>query len=211
MINLMPDPAPPRLGVPPAFYFVRHGETDWNREGRLQGQRDVPLNAHGRKQATASGLTLARLLRDAALEAGQLDFVASPLGRTRETMELMRAAMGLDATAYRLDERLKELSFGTWEGLTWPDIRRQDPGRYEIRRRDKWGFAPPGGESYAGLVARLTPVLHSLGEHAVVVAHGGVARVLMVMLTGLDADRATNEDIWQGRVLMFDRGSATWI
>jgi broad specificity phosphatase PhoE len=71
------------------IYFVRHGETDWNREARLQGQRDVPLNALGRVQAGEAGRKLAALVPD----PGSLAYIASPLGRTRETMELLRGAM----------------------------------------------------------------------------------------------------------------------
>src|SRR3954454_17086524 len=87
---------------------ARHGETDWNAEARLQGQRDVPLNDFGRVQAEE---TSARL-RGLVPRCEDLDFVASPLGRTRETMERLREAIGLVPTAYRADDRLKELSFG---------------------------------------------------------------------------------------------------
>jgi broad specificity phosphatase PhoE len=81
------------------LYFIRHGETDWNVAGRLQGQRDIPLNGKGRDQAAAAG----RLLRDlvTASHLGELDFVASPLLRTRETMGLARAAMGLPPAPFK--------------------------------------------------------------------------------------------------------------
>ena len=108
--------------------FVRHGETPYNAENRLQGQRDIPLAARGRDQARAVG----RALRDRIgaeidrLEAAQA-FVASPLLRTRETMELARAAMGLTPAGYRLDPALVELTFGDWEGLTWPEVKARDP------------------------------------------------------------------------------------
>src|SRR3954467_9617257 len=91
----------------PTIYFVRHGETDWNVEGRLQGQRDIPLNDLGRVQAEEAGRRLKALVG----RVEDLDYVASPMSRTRETMELMRATLGLHPTAYRLDERLVELTF----------------------------------------------------------------------------------------------------
>src|SRR5436305_14214838 len=100
-------------------YFVRHGETDWNRERRLQGRHDSPLNALGRVQASHGGELLRDLLDRDGRPAGGYDYVSSPLGRARETMELMRAAMGLDPTAYRTDARLMEMSFGRWEGFTF--------------------------------------------------------------------------------------------
>jgi broad specificity phosphatase PhoE len=93
----------------PTLYFVRHGETDWNAEARLQGQQDVPLNAFGRVQGEEAGARLRALAPGYA----NLDYVASPLSRTRETMELLRRTLGLDPALYRTDDRLKELSFGS--------------------------------------------------------------------------------------------------
>ena len=84
----------------PVLYFVRHGETDWNRERRLQGQHDIPLN---------------------------------PLGRARETMEIMRDAMGLDPAAYRTDARLMEMSFGRWEGFTYADLQTREAAALAAR------------------------------------------------------------------------------
>jgi len=98
----------------PLLYYIRHGETDWNTQGRLQGQRDLPINAHGHAQACQC----ADILRDliAREDDRQPDFVSSPLGRARETMEIVRAALGLDPAAYRIDECLIEISFGGWKG-----------------------------------------------------------------------------------------------
>ena len=94
--------------------MIRHGQTDWNAIRRLQGQKDIPLNDFGRQQAVGNGKLLAQLLGE---QATDFDYVASPLGRTRETMELMRGAMGLDPKAYRTDDRLIEVSFGDWEAV----------------------------------------------------------------------------------------------
>ena len=89
-------------------------------------------------------------------------------------MEIARDAMGLPPGRYRLDADLKELSFGDWEGMTWPEIEARDPKGVKARNSDKWIFAPPGGESYATLAARLRPWLDGLTADAFVVAHGGV-------------------------------------
>ena len=190
----------------PTIYFIRHGETDWNAEARLQGQRDIPLNDFGRVQAEEAGARL----RGLVLHYEDLDYVASPLSRTRDTMELMREAIGLAPRAYREDERLKELTFGDWEGLTWKEIRDRDPEGARAREAEKWGFCPPGGESYAMLADRVRPFLEDLRRDSVVVSHGGVARVLLAMLGHVPAEEAPRVDIWQGRVLVFRDGGYAW-
>jgi probable phosphoglycerate mutase len=125
-------------------------------------------------------------------------------------MEVARAAMGLPPTGYRLDGRLKELAFGEWEGFTWGELKGIDRAAVRRRRDAKWHFVPPGGESYEQLGQRLTPWIETLRPDVVVVAHGGVARVLMVLLTGVAPAAAPDIDIWQGRVLTFENGICRW-
>ncbi len=194
----------------PPFLFIRHGETDWNAEGRLQGQLDIPLNATGRKQATEAGRRAAALLRARGRDPAAVPFVVSPLGRTRDTAERVRTAMGLPPHGYGTDDRLKEFTFGAWEGLTWRDLAVRDRPRLTARRRDKWRFVPPDGESYAMLAERVRPWLATLEEGSVVVSHGGVARTLMVMLGGLSTEAAPETEILQGRVLCFEKGRYRW-
>jgi len=198
--------------IPYRIIFARHGETRFNAENRLQGQRDVPLNPRGLDQASAIGRTLrARIGGEIdRLEAGRA-FISSPLVRARETMELARAAMGLSPDRYRLDPALKELSFGVWEGLTWEEVRERDPKGLKARSADKWDFAPPGGESYAMLADRLRPWLQSLSADAFVVSHGGVARVFLTTLAGVAPAFAVETPISQGRAILFEKGGWTWI
>ncbi|MDB5569843.1 MAG: phosphoglycerate mutase [Hyphomicrobiales bacterium] len=191
--------------------FIRHGETDWNVEGRLQGQQDIPLNARGRHQAAQAGKTTLKLLGREALESGAYKFICSPLGRARETMEIARAAMGLPPGGYAIDRLVEELTFGEWEGLVWPEVKARAPEAANWREGDKWNFTPPGGESYAMLAARLTPWLESLTGDSIVVSHGGVARALMAMLGGLPQQRAALADIWQGRVIVFANDRYDWV
>jgi broad specificity phosphatase PhoE len=191
---------------------LRHGETAYNAEHRLQGQLDIPLNARGREQAASVGRTLgARIGAEIARleEAGA--FFASPLARARETMDIGRKAMGLEPGRYRLDARLKELSFGAWEGMTWPEIEARDPKGVRARRKDKWSFAPPDGESYAMLAERLRPWLNGLAGDAFVVSHGGVARALMSLIAGVAPAKAADAPIAQGRALWFENGGCHWI
>lgn len=194
-----------RLAFP--LCVVRHGETDWNAESRLQGQQDIPLNGKGRAQAESVG----RALRQTHPECLGYDFVASPLIRARETMRLMRAQMGLEPDAYRLDDRLKELTFGAWEGFTWDEMKRRDPQGCAARDADKWAFRPPGGESYEMLSVRIAGWLESLSGPTLAVTHGGVARVLLGLLAGLSHRDLPNMDIVQGRALVFENGAARWV
>src|SRR5262249_49329547 len=112
--------------APPVIYYIRHGETDWNVEGRLQGHQDVPLNARGRAQATACGGILRDLFARDGRYPARLDYVSSPLGRSRQTMELARVALGLAAGGYAIEPRLIEISFGDWEGFTIAQLRERD-------------------------------------------------------------------------------------
>jgi probable phosphoglycerate mutase len=198
--------------IPYRIVFVRHGETDYNAEGRLQGQRDIPLNGRGRAQAAAIGRALAKALPEAiaALEAAEA-FVASPLIRTRQTMELARASLGLAPERYGLEPALKELTFGDWEGLTWPQVAKRDPAGARAREADKWNFAPPDGESYAMLAARLQPWLESRQTDCFVVSHGGVARALMTLIAGVSPSAAENAEIWQGKAILFEGGAMRWV
>jgi broad specificity phosphatase PhoE len=192
--------------------FLRHGETAYNAENRLQGQRDIPLNARGREQARALGRTLGARIGSQIdwLDAADA-FIASPLERARETMEIARNAIGLPPQAYRLDAALKELTFGAWEGFTWPEIAARDPKAVRARSEDKWSFVPPGGESYAMLAERVRPWLDGLTGDAFVVSHGGVARALMMLIAGVAPAKAAEAPIAQGRALCFENGGYRWI
>jgi broad specificity phosphatase PhoE len=189
------------------LYYIRHGETDWNAQGRLQGQRDTDLNAKGRVQAADAG----RKLRNLVPDFGAVDFIASPLRRTRQTMEIAREAAGLDPFAYATDDRLKEIAFGDWEGLTWPEVSARDPVKASEREADKWGFPLPGGESYAMLSERINPFFNALSRDTVVVSHGGVARALLSQLCDVPPERAPHLDIWQGRVIVIQHRKYNWI
>jgi probable phosphoglycerate mutase len=187
---------------------MRHGETDWNAERRLQGQHDVPLNAVGRGQASCCGEIMRALFERENHRPDDFDFVASPLGRARETMELMRTGLGVDPARYRVDARLAELSFGRWEGFTFAELQRREPDILAMaaRQHDKWSFVPPGGESYADLLVRVRQWHATVAGDTVVVAHGGVARTLIVHFGIEPAAAAPVHDIEQGVVYLFAPG-----
>lgn len=191
----------------PVLYYVRHGETDFNVEARLQGHRDTVLNANGRRQAAECADVLHDLFERDQRRARDFDYVASPLKRARETMEVLRATLGLDPHAYGIDARLMEISYGDWEGLTLPEIATRSPDVLAERDRDKWDFAPPSGESYRELASRVDEWYRSLTRDTVVAAHGGGARVLMALFKVMPQDEATRAQIAQGVVYVFAEGT----
>ncbi|ESY78650.1 MAG: histidine phosphatase family protein [Mesorhizobium sp.] len=193
----------------PLAYIVRHGQTAWNAEFRLQGQADTDLNALGREQATGNGRRLAELVHDPE----NFDFVASPMKRTRETMERIRAAMQLDPDAYRIDPRLVEVNFGDWQGSTFAELETRYPGASRTRALDKWNFQPPGegAESYRMLLERVKPWFDALNRQTVCVTHGGVMRTLFRLVLDMAEDEAANLEIPQDRVLKLEGKSMEWL
>jgi len=192
----------------PLLYFIRHGETDWNAQGRLQGQHDTTLNKVGVGQAVRCGGILRALIECEGLAPQAFDYVASPLSRARRTMELVRGELALDPADYRTDTRLAELSFGRWEGRTFAELkaRETDTRVLATREHDKWGFVPPGGESYADLLKRVSAWHASVTRDTIVVSHGGVARTLIVHFAIEPPAAAPIHSIDQGVVYEFAPG-----
>jgi probable phosphoglycerate mutase len=190
------------------IYFVRHGQTDWNAARRFQGQTDTPLNDSGRAQARRNGEALAGLI---AHELAHHDFVASPLARTRETMEILRAAMGLPVTDFRTDDRLKEMHYGRWEGRTWHDLVADPTTEFTAWRAEAWSRRTPEGESYADVSARVVAWLAEVERDTVCVAHGGIMRVLRGHLGRLPAHEILRLDVPQDQVLVLSGGAERWV
>jgi len=193
--------------TPPVLHYIRHGETDWNLEGRLQGWHDPALNAVGRRQAAVCADILRALIEQDGHSPADYGYVASPLQRARQTAEIMRAALGLEPGDYRVDLRLREIGFGEWEGLTFRDVRSRAPRALAERERNKWSFSPPGGESYAQVALRMREWYDALDGNTVVVAHGGTARALIGVLGITRPAEAPSIDIGQGVVYRFANGS----
>ncbi len=190
----------------PTIYYIRHGETEWNAVGRLQGVQDIPLNDLGRSQAAGAGRILADLWARDGRSAAQPGFVASPLGRARQTMELVRGTLRLPLAGYAIDDRLREIGYGQWEGSTLAQAQRADPTVFAARQRDKWTVSPPGGESYVSVQARMSEWYRQLTGDTVAVAHGGTARALMVALGFETPESAADLMIEQGAVYVFGDG-----
>ncbi len=140
-------------------YVFRHGETVWNAEKRAQGVLDSPLTEAGREQARAMGRALARELREAGHAPADVIVRSSPLGRVRETLALAAEEAGLLHDERCFDHRLREMSWGDWDGLTGPEIEARWPGEMAARRLNRWTYEPPGGENYIMAVARAQAAL----------------------------------------------------
>lgn len=190
------------------LYYVRHGETDWNVAQRYQGQRDIPLNTNGRTQAARNGRIL---LEKLGPEAEALDFVASPLARARETMEIARREMGLAPHAYRVDTRLSEINYGHWEGQYWHELPNTDPEGFAARAADLWSWQPKGGESYGMLSDRVALWLADMKRDAVVVSHGGVSRAMRGIVLKLTSADIFRLEVPQDKVLVIRDGTASWL
>ncbi|WP_161977093.1 alpha-ribazole phosphatase [Dictyobacter kobayashii] len=183
------------------LWLVRHGETDWNREGRLCGHQDVSLSSTGEMQARWVG---------AQLNSRPIVAVyASDLQRTVKTAELLAQQHSLPLTI-QTQSAWRELSFGEWEGLTYAEIAARYPDQLDFFTKPLHS-SPPGGETLAELLQRVQPAFAQLVRDArtlpagelVLVSHSGVLRVLVCSLLGIPFER-----YWQ---LSFAYGSISAI
>jgi broad specificity phosphatase PhoE len=190
----------------PTIYYIRHGQTEWNALGRLQGVQDIPLNELGRTQSVHAGHILADLFGRDGENASSIGFVASPLGRARQTMELVRGVLKLPLAGYAIDDRLREIGYGEWEGSTLAEMQAKDPDLFARRQIEKWTVAPPAGETYVSVQARMADWYRGLTGDTVVAAHGGTLRALMVALGLETPESAADLPIEQGVVYVFRDG-----
>lgn len=159
----------------PELLILRHGETEWNRAGRLQGRHDSPLTAQGQAQARAQNALLA------GLGAVELPWHVSPQRRARDTASI--AARGLRARLHS-DPRLREIGIGDWAGRSRSDLRRQQPQLFSGADPLAWYDHAPGGEGLETLARRLSGFLADLSGPSVIVTHGITSRVLRCLLLG---------------------------
>jgi broad specificity phosphatase PhoE len=158
--------------------LVRHGETDWNREGRWQGGSNTSLNEAGREQARALAETL-----DGTVDA----IYSSDLTRARDTAEILAARLGLEV---QLDERIRERGFGAWEGLTTAEIEERYADEHRLWRLGE-GAGAADAEPFDTFAHRITAFLDDVlerhpTEEVLVVAHGGSIRVIQALARDLD-------------------------
>jgi probable phosphoglycerate mutase len=189
--------------------LVRHGQTFWNREGRIQGRTDSELTPLGERQAAAMASLMAELI---AREPNPFRLVSSPIGRARQTAEIIARATRLPV---ELDERLAEICCGEWEGLLHHEVSERHPEHYAR----EWVYGAPGGETFDDVMARVRAWLADQAaepeRRIIVVSHGVWGRCLRGAYADLarnDVDRQpTHQDaifrLRDGKIDRFDCGS----
>jgi probable phosphoglycerate mutase len=190
------------VGAHRTIFLVRHGETEWNRDRRYQGWSDSPLTRRGVAQAEAIGRCLGAL---AGTDGAEI--IASPLGRARRTAEIIAECLGR-SEPIRFDERLREISLGSWDGidrraivLRAPELFAAEDGRWE------WYFRTPDGETYEGFAGRVAAWLAELDERPVIaVCHGVVTRVMRGLYGGLPRGEALRLAVPQDRIFRLAGG-----
>ncbi|MBU4565331.1 MAG: histidine phosphatase family protein [Desulfarculus sp.] len=182
------------------IYLLRHGEITQSIPRRFVGRRDLPLTELGRTQAAQWG----ELLREMRFQA----VYTSPLSRCQDTARL--AAPGREIV---LEPGWTEISLGEWEGLSVDQVRERFPGEYEARGEELAGHRPQGGESFAQVADRVTPLLEALADGpapVLVVAHSGVIRAGLCRLLGLPLGHLLRLELDYAGLCLVERGPQGW-
>lgn len=156
-----------------AVYLARHGETDWNLKGLIQGHTDIPLNETGKKQA----FELAAAIKDKGISIRKI--YSSDLQRARETAEIAARVLLVETEALK---GIQEVNLGRWEGYTWKQVRELFPDEYRKWYNNRRYEVPPEGESYEQVLQRVVPVLSHISseeENVLVVVHSAVIMALL--------------------------------
>ena len=172
------------------LYLVRHGEAEGS-EGRAVGQLDLPLSDLGTRNLEA--------LAASWQGPPPVRLFASDLRRATDSAHILATRLGIDPV---IDARLREVSFGDWEGRAWDEIYESDRQRYDAWSERWWDLAPPGGESFADLARRALAWYRDLGDgkDTIAVAHGGSIRALLVELLAIPRERAFDLQLSPARV-----------
>jgi broad specificity phosphatase PhoE len=183
----------------PKIWFMRHGQTEWNKAYRLQGQLDSPLTVQGIAEAERQAALITPVLRQNPA------IWVSPLGRTRQT-----AAIVLPDQAYLTDNRLMEINAGSWQGMLRSEILAADPDLAATAISPLALYdAAPRGEGLGAFQARIVSFLEDLTEPTVIVAHGLLGQVLRAHLCGKDLAQAGHLSNQQGCVYVLEDGVET--
>ncbi len=188
----------------PPIYFVRHGETEWNRLGLIQGWADIPLNDTGHAQARS----IARAFVAHPEVTRECRFVVSPMMRTRQTMAYIEEGLALPKSHASISPSVRELGFGIWEGKPFWELKASP--LYPADPETRYSWRPEGGESYQDGQERLAHWLHGIQDPTVVVSHGAIGRCLIGHLTNMTMRELVGIRMHQGRFCKIQKGVAEW-
>lgn len=177
------------------IYLLRHGETEYNTQGRYQGQLDSSLTELGREQVQQN----ARMLKTFIGHARDWKIFSSPLGRAVESTKILCETLGYDYNQVEFEQRLTEVAVGQWAGLKMSDIQQTWPDLLTNTDAFNWYFHAPDGESYEAVVSRLSSWLKEIQHHpkVVVVSHGLTGRILRGIYAGLHKEDALQLEVSQ--------------
>jgi len=187
----------------PPIYFIRHGETDWNKNALVQGSIDTDLNDTGVGQATAVARALASIE-----ELKTFEFAVSPQRRAQHTMRIICEFQKRDFLSVRTDARIRELEFGIWEGKSIHDMH-ADPS-YAHDQQGHYHWQPEGGESYAMGVQRVDSFLRELKKPTLLVSHGAVGRCVIGYICNIPRLDITHLKTPQGCYCVLKDGKHQW-
>ncbi|MFN3213372.1 MAG: histidine phosphatase family protein [Henriciella sp.] len=185
------------------IYLTRHGQTQLNAAGRLQGHSDSQLTTRGISQAHAVGHKLKALIG-----SGPIDLWISPLGRAQETAAIIESYLAV--AQVKTDDRLAEISLGDWEGMTMEDIEFTHPGMLDGSSRFDWAYRAPKGESETAFSARLQSWLAEIEQskaRSVVVSHGWAGMGLRSLYSGLAFEQVSAKGDSHEAVFEFSAGT----
>lgn len=180
----------------PDLWVMRHGQTEWNAERRMQGHQDSPLTALGCEQAARQ----AALMSDILASHQHVELIASPLGRAVQTADIV-----FGARPYRLDHRFQEISVGVFEGRTRSELEASFPDLFGLSWLG-WYDRAPGGERLSDLRARVTEGLSALTGPTAIVCHGITLRMIRLVVLGWSDDRLEEMEVRQGAVHLLRKG-----
>ena len=183
--------------------YVRHGETDWNKLGLIQGSVDTDLNETGHAQAKSVAAQLAQL----DVEWADYNIVVSPQRRAQQTAEYVLNALGRDMDS--VDPRVRELGFGIWESRPFWELKASPV--YPADPEGRYYWRPEGGESYEDGVARVNAWRAELTRPTLVVSHGAVGRCLMGSMAGLGPRELVMLRTPQGAYCRLEQGGISWV
>jgi probable phosphoglycerate mutase len=188
----------------PPIYFIRHGETDWNREHRIQGQTDIPLNDTGHRQAESVARALKNHLGNATVDR----YIVSPLTRTRQTMGYVAREFDVPESRAEIVPAVTELGFGVWEGKPFAAMKSHPSYPADLLQRYNW--RPEDGESYADGYARLQQWIGRIEGPTVIVAHGAIGRCLIGLVSDLPPQQLLLTKTPQGCFCRLQHGHIDW-